>query len=261
MAMVEVTKIGPIDRGAWKNTRRDRRQHMARVGEWVRIGQMHRHDFVATSGVGDNAIGATDLVRELGDAVEFGVALHLNANEHEVVGGKDGRGATFIDAVTMSLTAIFDDESNDLTREIHMAAGLFDVVEDRWTGIKKGCRSSGAGSIDSEIERKLEFAAHSGDATNDVSAINGTAIPGVSRNHRSFDPNQRGTTVRAGDSDGLVQVSEEAFDADGFVIAAGSGMEADAEEFARRSEDAAKSATSVDNDEATHADFQQNLLE
>ena len=156
----------------------------------------------------------------------------------------------------MSLTAIFDDESNDLTGEIHMAAGVFDVVENGGAGIKKRCRSSGASSIDSEIERKLEFTAHGGDAANDIGAINGTAIPGVSRDHGSFDPNQRGATVRAGDSDGLVQIAEEAFDADSFMIAPGSGMEADAEELTGRSEDAAKSTTSVDNDETTHADLQ-----
>jgi hypothetical protein len=217
---------------------------------------MHRHDFVAAGGVGNNAIWAADLVRELGDTVEFGVALDLNANKDKVVEGKDGRWTTFIDAVTMSLTAIFDDESNDLTGEIHMAAGVFDVVENGGAGIKKRCRSSGASSIDSEIERKLEFTAHGGNAANDIGAINGTAIPGVSRDHGSFDPNQRGATVRAGDSDGLVQIAEEAFDADSFMIAPGSGMEADAEELTGRSEDAAKSTTSVDNDETTHADLQ-----
>jgi hypothetical protein len=111
-------------------------------------------------------------------------------------------------------------------------------------------------SIDSEIERKLEFTAHGGNAANDIGAINGTAIPGVSRDHGSFDPNQRGAPVRAGDSDGLVQIAEEAFDADSFMIAPGSGMEADAEELTGRSEDAAKSTTSVDNDETTHADLQ-----
>ena len=52
---------------------------------------MHRHDFVATGGVGNNAIWAADLVRELGDTVEFGVALDLNANKDKVVEGKDGR--------------------------------------------------------------------------------------------------------------------------------------------------------------------------
>ena len=64
---------------------------MTRVREWVRVRQMHVHDFVATSGVGNNAIWATDLVRELDDTVEFGVALDLNANQDEVVGGEDGR--------------------------------------------------------------------------------------------------------------------------------------------------------------------------
>ncbi len=64
---------------------------MTRVGERVRIGQVEWNDLAATSRVGDDAEGATDLVRELGDTVEFGVALDLNANKDKVVEGKDGR--------------------------------------------------------------------------------------------------------------------------------------------------------------------------
>ncbi len=126
----------------------------------------------------------------------------------------------------MSLTAIFDDESNDLTGEIHMAAGVFDVVENGGAGIKKRCRSSGASSIDSEIERKLEFTAHGGNAADNVGPVNGTAVPSVGGEHGSFDPEEGRAAVGAGNGDGFVQISKEAFDADDLVVAAGSGVEA-----------------------------------
>ncbi len=64
------------------------------------------------------------------------------------------------------------------------------------------------------------------------------------------------SAVGTSNGDGFVEVPEEAFDADSFMIAPGSGMEADAEELTGGSEDAAKSTTSVDNDETTHADLQ-----
>jgi hypothetical protein len=58
--------------------------------------------------VGENAIRATNLIGELGDAVEFGVALDLNANKDEVIGSKVGSRATGVDAVAVSLAAVFD---------------------------------------------------------------------------------------------------------------------------------------------------------
>jgi hypothetical protein len=62
-------------------------------------------------------------------------------------------------------------------------------------------------------------------------------------------------TVRAGDGDGFVEVSGEAFNADGFVVAARSRVETDAKEGTSIGKDAAKSTASIDDDEAAHADF------
>ena len=67
---------------------------------------MHRHKLVAASGVGENAIRATNLIGELGDAVEFGVALDLNTNKDEVVGSEVGSRTTFVDTVAVSLAAV-----------------------------------------------------------------------------------------------------------------------------------------------------------
>jgi hypothetical protein len=108
VTVVEIPEIRAINGGTGNDTRRDRRQHMTRVGERSRIGQVHGHKFVAASGVGKNAIWATNLIGELGNAVEFSVALDLNTNKDEVVGSEAGSRATFVDTVSVSLTAIFD---------------------------------------------------------------------------------------------------------------------------------------------------------
>jgi hypothetical protein len=67
-------------------------------------------------------------------------------------------------------------------------------------------------------------------------------------------------TIRAGNSNSFVEVSEEAFDTDGFVVSTGSRVETDAEESASVCEDATKSTAGIDDDKATHANFQENLL-
>jgi hypothetical protein len=222
---------------------------------------MHGHEFVAASGVGENAIRATNLIRKLGNAVEFGVALDLNTNKDEVVGSEVGSRTTFVDTVAVSLTAVFDNKSNDLTGEVDMVAGLLDIVENGCAGIGDRAWRGLASSVDGKVEGKLEFTTHGGDAANDVSAVDRTAIPSVSGNHRGFDPDQGRTTIRAGNSDGFIKIAEEALNTDGFVIAARSSMEANTKEFASGSENAAESAASVDDDKAAHADFQQYLLE
>jgi hypothetical protein len=68
-------------------------------------------------------------------------------------------------------------------------------------------------------------------------------------------------TIGAGDGNSLVEVAEEAFDTDGFVVSTGSRVETDAKESTRIGKDATKGAAGINNNKATHADFQENLLE
>jgi hypothetical protein len=196
---------------------------------------------------------ATDLIGRLGNAVEFSVALDLDTNEDEVVDSKIWSRATSIDRVAMSLTTIFDYdyESKNFTGKVYMAASVLDAFEDGGARVGERSRRSWPGSIEGKVEWKFQFAAHGRDTTNNVSAVNGTAIPSMSGNHGGFDPNQMSTTTRAGNSDGLVKTLEEAFDTDGFVVAAGGGMEADAEELTGSTKHAAEGAASIHDDEAT----------
>jgi hypothetical protein len=49
---------------------------------------MQGDDLVAASRLGDDSEGATDLIGELGDAVELGAALDLDADEYEIASSK-----------------------------------------------------------------------------------------------------------------------------------------------------------------------------
>jgi hypothetical protein len=142
-----------------------------------------------------------------------------------------------------------------------MVAGVLDIVENGGARIGERSGRSLPSSVDGEVKGKLEFTAHGGNAANDVSAVDRTAIPSVSGNHGGFDPDEVRAAIRAGNSDGFIEITEEALNTDGFVITTRGGMETNAKEFASGSEDAAKSAASVDDDKAAHADFQQCLLE
>ena len=75
------------------------------------------------------------MVREFGDTVEFGVALNLDADENEIANGKVGPGATGVDAVTMSLATIGNNESHDFLCKVDMSGGLRDVSKNRGAGV------------------------------------------------------------------------------------------------------------------------------
>jgi hypothetical protein len=192
---------------------------MAGVREWIRIGLVKRDDFVATGRMGDDTEGATDLVREFGDATEFCIALNLDTNEHEVAGNEAGCGATFVDTIPVGLATILDDKGDDLAGEIDMLGCVLDVVKDGRAWVGGRCDRVRAVGVQSEVEREFEFTAHSRNAADDVGAIDGTAVPSVGGNHGSLDPNEVSAAIGAGNSDSFVEVAEKALDANGFVIA------------------------------------------
>jgi hypothetical protein len=187
--------------------------------------------------------------------------LDLDANEDKVIGSEAGTRATGVDTVTVRLATVFDNESNNLTSEIDVLTGVFDVFQNggAWIGERSG--RSGASSVESKVKRKLEFATHGGNTTDDVSAINGAAIPCVGGDHGGFDPDKMGAAVGTGDGDGFVKVAEEPFDADSFVVATRGGVETNAKEFTSGGEYATKGTTSVDDNKTTHTNFQQDFLE
>jgi hypothetical protein len=160
----------------------------------------------------------------------------------------------------MGLAVVSDDEGDNSTGKIDIRGGLLNVSEDRGAGIGKRTGSEGI-RVKGEVERKPEFKAHGGNAADDVGPVNGTAIPSIGGEHGSFDPDKGRAAVGAGDGDGFVQISKEAFDTDGLVVAVGSGVEANTKESAGIGKNTAKSAACVDNNEATHTDFQEDLLE
>jgi hypothetical protein len=94
--------------------------------------------------------------------------------------------------------------------------------------------------------------AHSRDAPDNVSAVDGAAIPSVSGNHDSFNPNEWCAAIATRNCDGLVQVPKETLHTDGFVVATRSSVQSNAKKLASICKDAAKSAASINNNTAAH---------
>jgi len=161
----------------------------------------------------------------------------------------------------MGLTAIFDDEGDDAAGEVDVLGGAFNVLKDGVARIGGWTDRGVALSVDGEIEWKFKFTAHGGNASDNVGAIDGATVPGVGGEHGGLLPDEMCAAIRASYGHGFVEVSEEAFNADSFMVTTGSGVEADAEEGAGVGEDATEGAAGVDYDQAAHANLQQNILE
>jgi hypothetical protein len=76
----------------------------------------------------------------------------------------------------MGSAAVFDDKRDDLTGEIDILRSVLDVFQDRGASIRQRPGRNGLSGIQSKIERKFEFATHSGNAADNVGAIDWVAL-------------------------------------------------------------------------------------
>jgi hypothetical protein len=128
------------------------------------------HDFVAASGMGEDATWATDLAGKLGNMVEFRVAFDLNVDKDKVIWSKAGSGATVVDMFAMGLTTVFRQESDHFSGKIHMVAIVLDAVKDRSTRMGKTSGRSWPVSIQGKVKREFEF-------TNMAGTLQRTSVP------------------------------------------------------------------------------------
>jgi hypothetical protein len=118
-----------------------------------------------------------------------------------------------------------------------------------------GCRT------ETEVEGKTKGAADGGYATDNISAVDGTAVPGICGSMGGFDEDFVGTAVISSNGDGFVEKAVEFFDTNGFVITAGSNVDVDVEDGTDGLEEAFEGAAIVHNNESTESDFEENILD
>ena len=92
--------------------------------------------------------------------------------------------------------------------------------------------SRGRSRAQAEIKREAKRPTNDGDTTNNISAVNRAAVPGVGSSMGSFDEDGVGATIVTGNGDSFVQEAVEVFDTNSFVVAASSDVEIDVQNAA-----------------------------
>jgi hypothetical protein len=259
VAVIQVAEVRAVDGVTGKDAGGSGREKVGRVRQRFGIRAVHGDNLITTSGVSNGAEGTADLEGELSNAWKLSVALNLDTDEDKVADRKGGSGAAQVNAIAVSLAAVFDHKGGNLLSKVDVSGGGFDIFEDRGAGVGQRAKG-GCGQIQGKVEGKLEFTAHSGYAADNVGAVDQAAVPGVVGDHGGFDPNKVSAAISAGDGDSLVQIAEEAFNADSFVVAARDSMVADTENSTGFFKDTTEGTASVNHDEAAHANFQKYFL-
>jgi hypothetical protein len=106
--------------------------------------------------------------------------------------------------------------------------------------------SWGGSRRQTEIEREAKRPTNSRDTPDDISAIDGAAVPSVSGSVRSFDEDSVGAAIIGSDAHGFVKEAMKMFDANSFVVAASSHMNVNVEDGADFVEETFESAAVID---------------
>ena len=103
-------------------------------------------------------------------------------------------------------------------------------------------RSQGRGGAQTQVERKSERSTDSRDTADNISTIDGAAVPSVSYSVRGFDKNRVGAAIIGSNSNSFIEESVEMFNSNSFVIAESSDMKVNGKSSADSLEESFKSA-------------------
>jgi hypothetical protein len=109
----------------------------------------------------------------------------------------------------------------------------------------------------------LERSTDSRDTADNISIINGAAVPSVivSSSVRGFDKNRVSAAIVGSDSNSFIEESVEVFNSDSFVIAASSDMKVNGKSSPDSLEESFKSATVINNHQTAKSDLQKDFLD
>jgi hypothetical protein len=255
--MIEISEIGSVDRVTGEQGWRKWRQSLSGVFEKRSSGRtITTNKISAIAGSLDDFVRSAFAIRQFSDGAGGSVTVDLDTSHDKIANSEGDGGARSIGAFAMKSATFFGEE----------AKYLFGELSSRSSKAKKSMNvrsligSRGWSRGKAQIERKSKRSANGGDAADDIGAINGAAVPSIGGSVGSFDKNGVGATVIGSNSDGFVEESVEAFDANGFVITTSGNMNIDAENVANGDEKAFKIAAIIDNNKTTEADLQQNFL-
>jgi hypothetical protein len=182
--------------------------------------------------------------------------VDLDAGHDKIADSVGDNMTGVINTGAMCSSAVFGQDTEDTLGKLRCGRGLTEESVDI-LGLGYSRRGQGTKT---EVEWEAKGAADGRNAANDVSAINGAAIPSIRSSVGSFNKNGVGTTVVCCNHDCFIEESMKFFNTNSFVVAFCGDVNRDAKERADGFERAFKGASVVDNDEATEADFKKNFL-
>ena len=179
----------------------------------------------------------------------------MDSGHDEVANSIEDRVAGLVNALGEIDAAFFDQKAEDGLGEGDVFADKGQVLGDGggMVGTKFGRKAQ------RDIDRENERATDGGNATDDVSAMDGSAVPCIASSMGSGDPNKRVGAIVGGNGDGLVEEPEVSFDADGFVITFGCRVESNLQDVAHGLEGGEKVAACVDDNHAAHPELEKEL--
>jgi hypothetical protein len=117
--VIEITKIGGIDRGTWKYSRGKRGQGLSRVLDKRGSGVAVTTDKIGSIAGGFNyLIRSSFAVSKFSDGTGRSIAIDLNTGHNKVADGESNRGAGFIGTLAVDSTALFGEQAEDLLSKL-----------------------------------------------------------------------------------------------------------------------------------------------
>jgi hypothetical protein len=163
----------------------------------------------------------------------------LDTRCDEITDTKIDDRARFFGAFTMDSMAFFSEEAKDSFGKL----GSRRRKAKKSMDIRRLIRSCGRGGAQTQVERKSERSTDSRDTADNISTINGAAVPSIQAAVCPALTKPRvSATIVGSNSNSLIEESVEVFNSDSFVIAESSDMKVNGKSSADSLEESFKSA-------------------
>ena len=201
---------------------------------------------IATDEVGsltssfENFIRSAPMIRKFSDSTGGGIiAGDLDTGGDKIADGEGDNRARCIGAFTVISTTFFSEKAEYSFSEL----GGRRRETKEGMGVGSLVRGLGRGRAQAKVEREAERLSNSRNTANNISTVNGAAVPSVIS---SFNKNRISATIIGGNSNSFIEESVEVFNSDSFVIAVSSDVEVNGKNSTNNLEESFKSAAVVD---------------
>jgi len=177
VATVRVAKVRSIDGLTWSDYGRKKVQVFGMIGASCAVRFIERANGVgALMRDSDNLEGASCLIGQFGDSTISSIALDGDAGGDNVANLEECLIAMGVDTLAMIGASIVGEDFENFSGKCSLVLGKAEKIVNG----KEITKNRFGLVVNGEVERELEFAAKGSDGAENISAIDGAAVPGVS---------------------------------------------------------------------------------